>query len=853
MNIKNLSFKYKLYLLIFLPILMIVILFSITVNNFYSQIKNDNRVHQNILITKTISNVLNQLQTERDISAFFVTSKGEKLKNEMIAERKKTDNMLDFFIEELNSFNQKNFPLNGEIKLKEFEQQIKKISSYRENIDNLSISFTELLNFYSNLNKFLIDYTSKISLLSNNADLTNEITAYYNFLFLIEKSSIERAVGTDTFYYKGYREDSYLKFVDSITAQDNLLQAFFNYSSNNFHSKLDVDKLKSFNKLEDMRKTLINFERKIAHLLKIKDLLNDVVSKNYREYMFKISKKYKINTLNGVSNLEEIIKTYKLLGMSSDRELELINEIEKIPDDIKQRFIKAEDLFTTESTDFQKIDELSKLDYYELTKKITDLVDNFLDINAQYWYEEYSKKIDYLKISQDSLHETLLKKVNEEINYLSTKVILIITVLILSLVVIFYIAFKTNKLLQNAIDSIYLGMNKFIRYLNKEINELEYIDYDSKDELGNLARMMNKSIDKIGKDLEKDLLCVGEVALTLDKLERGFYSYRVKSVAANPQIRTLAKTINKMLDRQENVIAEILKVLNQYINYNYLNKIEIEKIDGDSKKMIDGINSLGKAITAMLIENKKNAIILEEGANSLLKNVDDLNIASTDAASRLEETAAAIDEITGNIKSSTENINSISVYANELSNSANVGENLASKTVVSMEEINNQVNAVNEAISIIDKIAFQTNILSLNAAVEAATAGEAGRGFAVVAQEVRNLASRSAEAAKEIKKIVETAKNKADEGKNIANDMISGYIKLNSDIQKSMQLIIDVQMSSKEQLMGIEQINDAVNNLDQQTQNNANIANMTHQIAQNTLEIAQEVVSSTNTKKFADS
>ena len=68
-----------------------------------------------------------------------------------------------------------------------------------------------------------------------------------------------------------------------------------------------------------MRKTLINFERKIAHLLKIKDLLNDVVSKNYREYMFKISKKYKINTLNGVSNLEEIIKTYKLLGMSRDR------------------------------------------------------------------------------------------------------------------------------------------------------------------------------------------------------------------------------------------------------------------------------------------------------------------------------------------------------------------------------------------------------------------------------------------------------------------------------------------------------------------------------------------------------
>lgn len=218
MNIKNLSFKYKLYLLIFLPIIMIIVLFSITVNNFYSQIKNDNKVYENILITKTVSNILNQLQTERDISAFFVTSKGEKLKKEMILEREKTDNIIVSFIDELNTFNQKNFPLNGEIKLKEFEQKIKKISSYRENIDNLTISFTELLNFYSTLNKYLIDYASKISLLSNNADLTNEITAYYNFLFLIEKSSIERAVGTDTFYYKGYREDSYLKFVDSITA-----------------------------------------------------------------------------------------------------------------------------------------------------------------------------------------------------------------------------------------------------------------------------------------------------------------------------------------------------------------------------------------------------------------------------------------------------------------------------------------------------------------------------------------------------------------------------------------------------------------------------------------------------------
>ena len=107
---------------------------------------------------------------------------------------------------------------------------------------------------------------------------------------------------------------------------------------------------------------------------------------------------------------------------------------------------------------------------------------------------------------------------------------------------------------------------------------------------------------------------------------------------------------------------------------------------------------------------------------------------------------------------------------------------------MAMDEINKEVSSINEAIEVIDQIAFQTNILSLNAAVEAATAGEAGKGFAVVAQEVRNLASRSAEAAKEIKNIVEIATSKANEGKGIANSMKDGYTELNKKINETLAL-----------------------------------------------------------------
>ncbi|MDD4329650.1 MAG: methyl-accepting chemotaxis protein, partial [Aliarcobacter sp.] len=502
--------------------------------------------------------------------------------------------------------------------------------------------------------------------------------------------------------------------------------------------------------------------------------------------------------------------------------------------------------------------------YSEFSKKFDkymNLHKQLISVSSQNKTEEAKKFLYDGEVLFDDFSAELLKLVKINVDggnkasatgdeiYSNAKS-LIIFIIIISIILGMGAAFLITRSITSSLSTFQDGLFSFFAYLNRESANVQLIKLDSQDEFGNMAKVVNANIQKTQKGIEEDRRLIDETINVLSEFEQGDLCQRLNISVSNPALMELKSVLNQMANNLEANIDNVLNILEQYSNYNYLNKIPTKDIKEHLLKLATGVNTLGDSITQMLVENKANGLTLEESSNILLSNVDKLNVSSNEAAASLEETAAALEEITSNIRNTTNNIAKMSILSSSVTKSSTNGEQLANKTTIAMDEINNQVNLINEAISVIDQIAFQTNILSLNAAVEAATAGEAGKGFAVVAQEVRNLAARSAEAAKEIKNIVENAKNKADEGKEIASHMISGYKELNENIQQTTNLISDIEMSSKEQLTGIEQINDAVNQLDQQTQQNAQIASQTHDIAVLTDEIAKLVVHDADTKEF---
>jgi methyl-accepting chemotaxis protein len=236
---------------------------------------------------------------------------------------------------------------------------------------------------------------------------------------------------------------------------------------------------------------------------------------------------------------------------------------------------------------------------------------------------------------------------------------------------------------------------------------------------------------------------------------------------------------------------------------------------------LSALGLMQNSLHGTIAEVRAAVLAIETAAGEIASGTQDLSSRTEQSASSLQQTASSMEQLTGTVKSTAQSAAEASRLAQSASAVAENGGQVVAQVVATMEAINTSSRQIADIIGVIDGIAFQTNILALNAAVEAARAGESGRGFAVVASEVRNLAQRSAQAAREIKVLIGTSVDKVEAGSRLVGAAGASMDDIVASVRRVSAVIGEISHAASEQTLGLGQINSAVAQLDTMTQQNA--------------------------------
>lgn len=313
---------------------------------------------------------------------------------------------------------------------------------------------------------------------------------------------------------------------------------------------------------------------------------------------------------------------------------------------------------------------------------------------------------------------------------------------------------------------------------------------------------------------------LGEVQETVQAALVGNLNQRIDLSGKEGFYATLSTSINELLTLFDHVIEEVLLVSGKLAEGDLTRSVEGE-FKGTFGEVKDQMNATIVGLTSVMESIKAAAETVSAGAEEISQGNTNLSQRTEEQASSLEETASSMEEMTSTVQQNAENARDADRLALDAREKAEHGGKIVGNAVVAMSEINSASKRIADIISVIDEIAFQTNLLALNASVEAARAGEQGRGFAVVASEVRNLAGRSATAAKEIKELIEDSVNKVNEGSKLVDESGKTLEEIIAEVQKVTNVVGEISAASAEQASGIEEVNKAITQMDEMTQQNA--------------------------------
>ncbi|WP_459813862.1 methyl-accepting chemotaxis protein [Campylobacter concisus] len=485
-------------------------------------------------------------------------------------------------------------------------------------------------------------------------------------------------------------------------------------------------------------------------------------------------------TLNGIFTKKSISKDdyNKVVALNS-----VINKFMQDFDDYNPKEFSDEfDAIARKKADF--------IDTMNIIKNVVATED--VSYDAASWFSKISISIDALRELELKLLDNMQKDAIRIKGDANTELIISSIVIAICILLMLLVSTLIGKNLISGIDQTKNGLVKFFDFLNNKTNKAEFLDRSGSDEIGQMSALINENIKQIEANLSEQNNFIKEANTFVNQIGKGNYVAQLNADTSNPALSQLKQTFKDLQIALKHAIAEngddVLNLLESFKKQDFTKRLE------DDGKMAVGINALGEEIAKMLRANLDQAHVLEEKAEALSQSMKELTQGANVQASSLQESAAAVEQ---------------------MSSSMNAISQKTSDVIRQSDEIKN-------IITIIRDIADQTNLLALNAAIEAARAGEHGRGFAVVADEVRKLAERTQKSLTEIE----------------ANTNVLA------------QSINEMSESIKEQSEGINMINQSVAQIDTLTKENVVIVNKANEVTSDVDDMAKAIVNEVRKNKF---
>ncbi len=392
--------------------------------------------------------------------------------------------------------------------------------------------------------------------------------------------------------------------------------------------------------------------------------------------------------------------------------------------------------------------------------------------------------------------------------------------------------FQSDQLLGSSIDTLHL-------HADHQANLLENLEkpYESEFMIGGRTMrtvanpVINPQGERLGTAVEwtertAEVAVETEVESIVAAAREGDLSRRIETHNKQGFFKELGGGINSLIEQVELIFQDLSEVMSMMAQGNLTHPVR-GQYHGSFEVMKGNVNSTLDNLRGTLGELRESMDEMRTTADEISAGNNSLSARTEQQASSLEETASSMEELTSTVSNNADNAQQANQLAANARNKAEEGGAVVGQAVQAMDAINTSSTKIAEIIGVIDEIAFQTNLLALNASVEAARAGEQGRGFAVVATEVRNLAGRSATAAKEIKELIRESGEKVQLGAELVDKSGSTLEEIVDAVKKVSDIIAEIAAASSQQSAGIDQVNRAVTSMDEMTQQNAALAEET--------------------------